>query len=85
MCFLNWGFCACVWLLLLGGVDERSRAPELLVPMLDVPLDKGPHPACSAFLPYGFIIIFFFPERKGGLLIGLSVSVSNQVAVNTPK
>ncbi|XP_040403543.1 uncharacterized protein LOC121065104 isoform X4 [Cygnus olor] len=46
------GSCASVWLVPMAGVDDRSRAPKLLVLMLDVPLGKGPHPVCSAFLPY---------------------------------
>ncbi|XP_050569370.1 uncharacterized protein LOC118245524 isoform X1 [Cygnus atratus] len=36
----------------MAGVDDRSRAPKLLVLMLDLPLGKGPHPVCSTFLPY---------------------------------
>ncbi|XP_040418541.1 N-alpha-acetyltransferase 20 isoform X3 [Cygnus olor] len=46
------GSCASVCLVPMAGVDDRSRAPKLLVLMLDVPLGKGPHPVCSAFLPY---------------------------------
>ncbi|XP_040420192.1 uncharacterized protein LOC121073407 isoform X2 [Cygnus olor] len=46
------GSCASVCLVPMAGVDDRSRAPKLLVLMLDVPLGKGLHPVCSAFLPY---------------------------------
>ncbi|XP_066844050.1 uncharacterized protein [Anser cygnoides] len=46
------GSCACVWLVPMAGVDDRSRAPKLPVLMLDLPLGKGRHPVCSAFLPY---------------------------------
>ncbi|XP_040424602.1 uncharacterized protein LOC121075423 isoform X2 [Cygnus olor] len=46
------GSCASVCLVPMAGADDRSRAPKLLVLMLDVPLGKGPHPVCSAFLPY---------------------------------
>ncbi|XP_066836525.1 uncharacterized protein [Anser cygnoides] len=49
------GSCACVWLVLMAGVDDRSRAPKLLVLMLDLPLGKGRHPVRSAFLPYHLV------------------------------
>ena len=72
----------------MAGVDDRSRAPKLLVLMLDVPLGKGPHPVCSAFLPYRVVrmyVFIYFSQRKGGFFTGLSVSVPNKAAVNTRK
>ncbi|XP_040420194.1 uncharacterized protein LOC121073407 isoform X4 [Cygnus olor] len=51
------GSCASVCLVPMAGVDDRSRAPKLLVLMLDVPLGKGLHPVCSAFLPYRVVRI----------------------------
>ncbi|XP_066844036.1 uncharacterized protein [Anser cygnoides] len=49
------GSCACVWLVPMAGVDDSSHAPKLLVLMLDLPLGKGLHPVCSAFLPYHLV------------------------------
>ncbi|XP_040415399.1 uncharacterized protein LOC121071247 isoform X10 [Cygnus olor] len=43
------GSCASVCLVPMAGVDDRSRAPKLLVLMLDVPLGKGPHPGLEMF------------------------------------
>lgn len=78
----------CIWLVLMAGVDDCSRAPKLLMLMLDLPLDKGPRAMCSAFLPYCVVrmyVFIYFSEGKGGFFLGLSVRVSNQAAVNTGK
>uniref|UniRef100_A0A8B9T9N1 Uncharacterized protein n=1 Tax=Anas platyrhynchos TaxID=8839 RepID=A0A8B9T9N1_ANAPL len=72
----------------MAGVDDRSRAPKLLVLVLDLPLGKGPCAMCSAFLPYCVVCMYvfiYFSEGKGGFFMGLSVRVSNQATVNTRK